>query len=56
MRKSGYYWIKMKNTDNWIIGCYHERTKVWTIFNLYRYFNDNDLKEIDEEQIVRKEK
>lgn len=43
-RLTGYYWIKLKWDDTWIIGIFY--TQTWAIHNCTDYFIDADIVEI----------
>lgn len=45
-RASGYYWVKMRGADNWIISYYCRLKDWWSICSMRMNFEDNDFSEI----------
>ena len=54
MRKSGYYWCKSKEDSSWEIYFFNENFNLFLLNDIE--FEENEFSEIDEKQIVRKEK
>ncbi len=50
-RKSGYYWIKLKDFSDFEIGYYSAGTGRWKICFTTDYYFDHELEKIREEQV-----
>jgi hypothetical protein len=53
-RKSGYYWVKMKDKEVWYISLYTQFDGMWSFFHTEHQYTDELLLEIDENVLSRK--
>ena len=49
-RKSGFYWVKYINSNDWVICRYSQNSERWYVPNTF--IGDSELSEINENRIM----
>jgi len=49
-RKSGFYWVKYINTNDWVVRWYSQNSEKWCVPNTF--VSDSELGEINENRIM----
>lgn len=51
MRETGYYWVMMNRTNQWIVAYWSKNVKCWSLIAVNAHPKDRSLKAINENQI-----